>query len=767
MVRKTFTFILFILAGVCSFAQLAIGEWQAMMAYDKSQSSVYFANKVYAVSSGSLFSYSVEDGEVLTYDLVGELSDVTVAHIALNRAQKRLLIVYDNGNIDLMDEQGEVYNMTDLKNSSLMDKTVVGITMNEKYAYMFTTFGVVVVNVADAEITATYNWGDKVNACVVENERIYVAFEKGGLYVGEKADNLLDVANWKVLSNKTFSSLLNFKNELWASLAEGSLVTVNWGNGEVKPVLDGSFSYVDVVNDCLFAYRKDGVLYRFESSEKRETVECDPGLLHISFGNNTYWISSSQQKLAGYQLADGKLEMSVQPLSLNAPKHNLFYQMFMHEGKLYTCGGGLFLAPYYNPGCIQVYDPEKGWTVYQDEDVAKLAGVRTYRDIASIAVDPFDSNHLFAASTLYGVYEFQDGKYVKLYTPANSSVSPDYRYSNVICPNGAKYDAKGNLWILCAGGTNAISIYTHDKRWISLYYENFSQKETLRGTFFDSRGWMWAVTPHHVYNGVFMLNTNGTLEDTSDDKSLFMNEFSNQDGTTLDKIVYCAVEDKEGAIWLGTSSGPWVISNPTALMNNQNSHITVTQVKVPRNDGTNYADFLLDEVVVSAIAVDGANRKWLGTEKNGIYLVSADGMEEIHHFTTENSPLLSNEVQSIAIDDKTGLVYIGTAKGLIAYQSDATEAQNEFSESNVRAYPNPVHPDYEGYITITGLMMNSTVKITDSYGSLVHEGTSIGGSYSWNGRNVRGKRVASGVYHVLASDESGKESIVTKIVLIK
>ncbi len=767
MVRKTFTFILLLGAFVCSYAQLAIGEWQTMMAYDKSQSSVFFGDKVYAVSSGSLFSYSVEDGELLTYDLVGELSDVTVTHIALNRTQKRLLIVYDNGNIDLMDERGEVYNMTDLKNSSLTDKTVVGITMNGKYAYMFTTFGVVVLNVADAEITATYNFGNRVNACAVLNERIYVAFEKGGLYVGQKSDNLLDVSNWKVLSNETFSSLLNFKNELWASLAGGSLGTVNSENGEVKRILDGSFSYVDVVNDCLYAYRKDGVLYRFESSEKRETVVCDPGLLHISFGNNTYWISSSQQKLAGYQLADGKLEMSVQPLSLNAPKHNLFYQMFMHEGKLYTCGGGLFLIPYYNPGCIQVYDPENGWTVYQDEDVAELAGARAYRDVASIAVDPFDPNHLFAASSGYGVYEFQDGKYVKLYTPANSSVSPDYRYPNVIYPNGAKYDAKGNLWILCAGGTDAITIYTHDKRWISLYYENFSQKETLRGTFFDSRGWMWAVTPHHVYNGVFMLNTNGTLEETADDKSLFMNEFSNQDGTTLEEVVYCAVEDKDGAIWLGTSCGPWVISNPMALMESQKSHITVTQVKVPRNDGTNYADFLLDGVVVSTIAVDGANRKWIGTEKNGIYLVSADGMEEIHHFTTENSPLLSNEVQSIAIDDKTGLVYIGTAKGLVAYQSDATEAQNEFSESNVRAYPNPVHPDYTGYITITGLMMNSTVKITDSYGSLVHEGTSVGGSYSWNGQNVRGRRVASGVYHVLASDESGKEGIVTKIVMIK
>ena len=142
-------------------------------------------------------------------------------------------------------------------------------------------------------------------------------------------------------------------------------------------------------------------------------------------------------------------------------------------------------------------------------------------------------------------------------------------------------------------------------------------------------------------------------------------------------------------------------------------------------------------------------------------------MEAIHHFTTDNSPLPSNEVRSIATDETTGLVYIGTQKGLVAYQSDATQAQPSFNESKVRAYPNPVRPDYQGYIRIDGLMMDSQVKITDSYGSLIHEGTSIGGSFSWNGQNSQGQRVASGVYHVMATDENGQEGIVTKIIMIK
>ena len=191
------------------------------------------------------------------------------------------------------------------------------------------------------------------------------------------------------------------------------------------------------------------------------------------------------------------------------------------------------------------------------------------------------------------------------------------------------------------------------------------------------------------------------------------------------------------------------------------------QIKIARNDGTNYADYLLSGIPITAITIDAANRKWLGTSNNGVYLVSADGQEMLQHFTTDNSPLLSNSIQSIAIDPKTGVVMIGTTNGLISYASDANTPSETLEKDLIHAFPNPVRPDYNGLVSVTGLTDNANVKITSVTGQLIYEGTSNGGLFTWNGRTKSGQRVASGVYNVIASTSDGKESVVTRITFIR
>ena len=200
-------------------------------------------------------------------------------------------------------------------------------------------------------------------------------------------------------------------------------------------------------------------------------------------------------------------------------------------------------------------------------------------------------------------------------------------------------------------------------------------------------------------------------------------------------------------------------------MDSENPYFT--QVKVPRNDGTNYADYLLAGANINCIAVDGGGRKWFGTANNGVYLISADNMEQLQHFTTNNSPLLSNNVESIAINPASGQVFFGTENGLCSYVSNATETNTEMTKDNVWAYPNPVKPDYTGYITVTGLTYNAQVKITTSNGVVVNEGRSNGGSYQWDGCDKNGKRVASGVYMVHTATSEGNKGIVCKIAIVR
>ena len=259
---------------------------------------------------------------------------------------------------------------------------------------------------------------------------------------------------------------------------------------------------------------------------------------------------------------------------------------------------------------------------------------------------------------------------------------------------------------------------------------------------------------------------NGTLEDTSDDRvRVFDEKFIDQDGGSVE-VYYIndIAEDHNGDIWVMTDKGPYVLYNTEEVFKD-NYHFT--KIKVPRNDGTNYADYLLDGAYTTCIEIDAANRKWIGTLSNGIYLISADGLEEIHHFTKDNTPLPSNVIESLALHHKSGELFVGTDKGLVSYMSDATRPEESYEEEKVYAYPNPVTPDYDGLITVVGLKANSHVKIINTAGRLVAEGTSLGGSFTWNGRTPQGQRVATGVYYVLGSDEEGNEGIVTKVLFIK
>lgn len=752
-------------------AQMAVGEWQAHMAYGATSSNVCFAGKVFALSSGSLFSYDPEDEDILTYDLTNLLSDIYITHIAVCETQRKLVIVYDNGNIDLMDAHGEIYNITDLKNSPLTDKSVNSLTIEGHLAYLGTQTGITIVNVERKEISNTYTLGKRVNACAITGGYILAAIPDDGLYRGRLTDNLLDIKNWTRIKTETFNRLAVAEGTLYGTIPGNALLTINPADGGHAILAQGNFTHLDVVNGKMTAITQEGKMHLFGPADHHETIDMPQGVTDISYGNATYWISSPQEGMAGYTLHENKLTQSVAPLVLNAPGRNLFFRMFIQHGRLYTCGGGIYLTPYTNPGTIQIMNLSTGeWTNYDGSGIPALTGKR-FEDVTCLAVDPNDPDHLFASTAGWGVHEFKQGEFTTLYNKDNSTVLPVMSYPSITYTDGLKYDHQGNLWLMCASAEKGISIYTREGEWTSLAHETFHRKATLRHTFFDSRGWLWCVSPNHTNNGIFILDWAETAADPSDDRSIYLSTFYNQDGDKMSDAsmayIHCIAEDKKGDIWVGTGDGVWQITNPARLLDEGNQTPVVNHVKVPRNDGTNFADYLLDGTAINAIAIDGANRKWIGTARNGLFLFSEDGLEEIHHFTTTNSPLPSDEIQSIAVDESGGMVYVGTSRGLVSYQSDASEAQPSFSESLVRAYPNPVHPDYEGYIRITGLMQNSVVKITDAMGNLIHEGTSVGGSFSWNGRNAKGRRAASGIYHVMATDEKGEEGIVTKIVVIQ
>lgn len=574
----------------------------------------------------------------------------------------------------------------------------------------------------------------------------------------EYVHNLPDYKNKSMTQDKSVNHVCFHQEFAYLSTASG-ILCINLKKREIS-------NYYALNKNVAACNVADGKLYAATSDGLFAGVLTD-NLLDI--GNWQKVSDDTSGFLAKHRDVPFKEEVP-ESIAPNSPLRNYPYSMnFSSDAdRLLIAGGGHIANRLLRPGTIMMFENDT-WSNFQEEGIAEQTK-QWYKDINCVVQDPQDETHHIAASAGEGIYEFRDGKFANWYSmhnsPLESALPDEPSKHNYVRVNGLAYDKDNNLWMVSSGvERNPVQVLRKNGSWVSLHYPEAMGRSNFGRTIFDRRGWLWATSSRIESGGVFCLDYNGTIEDTSDDRHKFIAQFTNQDGTILEQLaVYCIAEDKEGAIWIGTNKGPLVLNNPSRYFND---NFYCTQIKVPRNDGSNLADFLLVNEAINAIAVDGANRKWIGTATNGIYLLGADGMETIHHFTEANSPLLSNSIESIAIHPRTGEVFIGTSKGLVSYQSDATEAASRFEESNVHAYPNPVRPDYEGVITVTGLVYDSDVKIVDTAGHLIHQGTSLGGQFTWDGRNRQGKRVATGIYMVLAADGNGKEGVVTKIAFVR
>jgi hypothetical protein len=749
-------------------------DWKTYLAYNDAQQVEETNNHIFVLANGALYSYSPQDNEIILYSKQNGLNDTEISIIRYSPENNVLVIVYSNGNIDLLNRDG-IKNMPDLKNSSnVKSKGIYDVFFEDNLAYLSTDFGILVLNLGKREVKDAYKLDMKVfSACIVEG-KIYAATENG-IYQGDTKKNLLDKGNWSRLNMTNTEYIVRlrlFDNQIIACKLYSGVYYFSPASTEPRLLLgNGNIKDISVEANELLA-NSNSDIYIFK------TIEGGYSSMNVGTVNDIaslkedgiYWLAAGTNGLVGIrQTGNNEFTKFVSDLQINCPKSNYDYFMTVYNGnKLFITGGGRMLNRYDRPGILMTYDG-KDWYNF-DENIVNQQTMSLInsnaKDYMSVAVDPDDENHYYIGIYGEGVVELKDNRFVNLFTTGNSALESIFpgqgSEKNYIRIGSLVFDKNKNLWIVNSNVRDIIKVLKPDGSWKSLYYPPVSNADKVDKILITSRGHKWLNVPYDNA-GILVFDDNGTIDDTSDGIYNFFSAFRDaSSGNMINASQYLSMaEDKTGTIWVGTNIGLLKCTNPSQAINNPNQ---LTFSRLIRGEEGDNAYFLNGESV-TAIAVDADNNKWIGTGNTGVFLINEDGSETIYDFTAENSPLLSNSIQSIAINDNTGEVFFGTDKGLVSFNSGVNSGSAVFSD--VYAFPNPVSPDFDDKVTITGLSNNANLKITDISGNLIYQAKVVGNRLVWNCRNLSGNRVATGIYLVIASTVDASESVVTKIAVVK
>ena len=729
--------ILIIFFPLISIAQnVEIGSWKNYRSYNIAEKVCATNEKVFCVNSNSLFYINKIDKRIVRLSKVNGLFDVDVAEIKHSQDLNLTIIAYENCNIDLIKNE-LITNISDIKRKEIVgEKEINNITIYENKAYLSCSFGLVVIDLLKEEIKDTYSLWDNDNVLNITGTAIIldsiVITTENGIYASNTSRNLSDFNSWSKIDsvNQEYGGVVAFNDVFYVDT--------------VKDVVELSTS-----NDFLLVVNKNEIeLISKNNTPVNFTHELFVSLKDASFDvDGNLWVADSLNGIL--QFRDFTYEATFMP---SGPVRNEIYTIRFLEGRLYMAHGGhnnYFENALINDG-VSI---KKEYDVWDNNDYFDLGNAR---DIVGVAVK---NGVEYYASWYNGIpCRSNVSGYIDRYGYLNTNGALDtvYYSNNRIRISDIKFDDYGNLWGLSSEVNHPLFVKTAENTWHS-----YSMNQDVVDLFFDellidSQNQKWGVIARN--GGLFVYNDNNTISN-NDDQYIFLNTNIGS-GNLPSNTVYCLVEDNDNSIWIGTDKGVAVIYNPGAVFSGYN--FDAQQILIQQGE---YGQYLLSEEKITVISVDGANRKWVGTEDAGLFVLSADGSEEILHFTKENSPLFSNNIIDISIDGVTGEVYIGTSKGLMSYRSDAT--RGSVKQGSTSVFPNPVTPDFEGLIAIKGLTTNANFKVTSISGDIVYEGFANGGQAIWNGKTKNNVRVATGIYLVLSADENGIEKIVSKIVFIK
>jgi frataxin-like iron-binding protein CyaY len=737
-----------------------IGMWREHLPYQNTIDVTASTEKIYAATLYSVFSVEKSSGEITRLSKISGLSETGVSTIRFDESLNKLYIAYTNSNIDVIDATG-IHNMPDLKRENIAgDKSIYHFFPSGGLCYLSTGIGVIVADPVKYEIKDTWFIGDSGNHVKTymftkDNSFFYAATEEGLKRTSVNTLNPTDFHAWQKIGPGTVcKGVANVQNKVIV-LRNDSLFDVNgnntdffYANGHPVVSINATGGKLAICQS-IFAGGISQVIFLNNDGTVFKTVQ-QPGVISYPqkaiLEGGDVWVADRYSGLSHFRTNGGTPEQFIP----NSPPGIATGEMTIRNNILFATAGTVndsWQYQYNREGIFRLSG--NPWSTYNGYYYPKIDSLM---DFITVAIDPRD-NSAWAGSYGGGLLHINSDNSLHIFKQ-NSPIAPTIGDPTSYRVAGLAFDQDNNLWVANYGAGQYLHVLKNDDTWQSFSAPFNLTENAVAQIVIDDASQVWIMSPKG--NGVIVFNHGNSLTSTADDKWRIFQTGTGQGNLPAGEVLSLA-KDKSGFIWVGTSDGMAVIECAESVFTNS------CEAVVPIVKGGNFANYLFKGDEVRTIAVDGADRKWVGT-KNGAWMISPDGDILLQHFTEDNSPLLSNDVKKITINPETGEVFFATAKGICSLRGTATEAAE--TNEHLLVFPNPVPAGYNGTIAIRGLAANSYVKITELNGRLVYQAKASGGQAVWNGRDYNGRTISSGVYLVLVTDDIRKEKAVGKIVFI-
>lgn len=730
--------------------------WKGYFSYNEIVDIAKTSNKVYATTENSVFFKNINQQDFNFINSINGFKSEEITCLYVSETYNKIIVGNVNGLLLIVNPDGTTIQKVDIIEEVPVAPNKKRINHLYEYndtIYIATDYGISEFNLALMEFGTTYFIGTagqetKVYATTVLNNEIYAVTQNYGIRKGDLANTFLyDFSQWQTFDSGSWSKIITYNNELIAQNVGAGLYRYNGSTfTQILNTIEQAITLKTNGLD-LTVTTPNRIFVLDENFIQLAYITTIPDY-NVNFSvatvvDNLIYVGTTTEGLFSTELSN---PYTFEYMTPNGPYQNDIFRIKKAPNKLWAIYGKYTFD--YNPYPLEeldvsFYSGTNGWESISYEDILEA------KSLSDIAINPNNPNDVYVSSYFSGLININE-ETITLYNNTNTglngleslSLSPvDIRI------NSPMFDKQGNLWVTNRGTDNALKVYRSNGQWQSYNIGSYITHGRFAPMVIDKNNTKWLPTRD---DGIIAFN------DTQNNKTLAIHTDSGLASTN----VLCVAIDNDNRLWIGTTAGLRVLSSIDQFL--QQQELTVSNIVIQEGD---LAQELFYEQTITNIAVDGANRKWVAIDNGGVFLVSENGQQTIYKFDKKNSPLPSNNINDIEIDDVTGEVFFATDKGMVSFLGVSTKPSDDLT--NVYVYPNPVRPNYTGTIKIAGLTDKANVKITDIEGNLVFETTSAGGTIEWNGTAFGSHRVASGVYMVFVATEDGIDTTVKKIMIIR